>query len=775
MNAVRLALVLVRVRRLLDRKIAPEGLRVVRPDDLVCEQVALLLRQAVQHAVQKRRCLGAGEVAFRTEHRFAASFHPAIAVSLADRILGPVAGNVGERRVGRLGSLVKARDHRGEFRARDGCVRTERAVGIAADDTHLRERGHRRGVPRSIRHIAVSVVLRQILHAHIVLEQAEEHGRHLGAADASVRANGAILVTEQVGVMILAVEHFRNGRKRYFRIVRLCGRRRGRGSAPRAETRVIGRSLPDSAVRLLRNERKLSRKQRAVGTVPAVKLRAALRLRGRTVSRSCYSVNGLRLDSHRAELRVAGHVADRHALLFPDGVEGHHIVIICKIRKLLVQLDTLLILVLDLACRLRCPAHESIALAAEGTLLQRMSLPVREGLVLHRTRSVGGVGVIAQHILLQTEPRHIAAVLVASGRALFRRIGHFVCQGMLPLRIVPADKHTAFSRHSRRAARRAGLGIERLGDHAVLRAELITFRRIELDRTERSRFRRVGDGHIGQFFPLRVEGDRIAVHNLNSPILRHLCKRRFISIGAPLPLSSGRILRPASKHIPPTLKFVLPEHGRLVFRVWIMELLRQHLAGHITLTLGVQNTVAVKFDSKAVARKHGDIVHHELLRERVQLLLHHGRGNSQGRAVDCTFTHRLQFAVVVLFTPADKMVALTRSRGRGNGISVYLIALHRKAAALWVHIAPVRIVDGKVHRCHVFVLIYGVELYFLSILRDFKFSKADGIAGGLRLDITQVSICRLYKAPTGEILVIRDFCPGRKLHQLDRRAEGNAR
>ena len=186
---------------------------------------------------------------------------------------------------------------------------------------------------------------------------------------------------------------------------------------------------------------------------------------------------------------------------------------------------------------------------------------------------------------------------------------------------------------------------------------------------------------------------------------------------------------------------------------------------------------------KGIRFKHGDIAHHEhgrsvlpsALRERLQLRLHHGRGNGQGRAADCTSIHRLQFAVVALFIPADKMVAVTRSCGRGNGTLVYLTVLHHKAAALWVHIAPVRIVDGKVHRCHVFVLIYGVELYFLSILRDFKFSKADGIAGGLRLDITQVSICRLYKAPTGEILVIRDFCPGRKLHQLDRRAEGNAR
>ena len=62
-----------------------------------------------------------------------------------------------------------------------------------------------------------------------------------------------------------------------------------------------------------------------------------------------------------------------------------------------------------------------------------------------------------------------------------------------------------------------------------------------------------------------------------------------------------------------------------------MELLRRHLAGHITLTLGVQSNVGIKFDSKAVAREHGDIVHHELLRERVQLLLHHVGCNSQLR------------------------------------------------------------------------------------------------------------------------------------------------
>ena len=733
----------------------------------------------MQHAVQKRRCLGAGEVAFRTEHRFAASFHPAIAVSLADRILGPVAGNVGERRVGRLGSLVKARDHRGEFRARDGGVRAERAVGIAADDAHLRERGHRRGVPRSIRHIAVSVVLRQILHTHIVLEQTEEHGRHLGAADASVRANSAILVTEQVGVMILAVEHFRDGCERRLCLVRLCGRRRGRGSAPRAETRVIGRSLPDGAVRPRRNERQISRKQRAVGAVPAVEPRAVHRLCGRTGGRAVHSPDGLRPDSHRAELRVAGHVADRHALLLPDGVEGHLFVIICKILEFLFQLDILLIFVLDLACRLRCPAHESIALAAESTLLQRICLSVLEDLIIHLPCTT--VGFIMQRVAVQTEAGHIGCAHIAV--VLLLRSERCVFPHLFPRKpIIPACKHTAFSRLSRRAARRAGLGIELLIDRAFLHGDsIISFRSIaiQLDRTERSRFRCVEDGHIGQFFPLRVEGDRLVVSNLSSPIGRHLCKRRFISIGAPLPIFR---LRPASKHIPRTLKFVLPEHGRLVFRFGIMERLRLHYAGYITFTPGVQSNVGFKFDSKAVAREHGDIVHHEhgrsvLLsapRGQLQLLLHHVGRNSQCQAILAKAFGYCCLAASRFLIPADKMVAVTRNCGRGNFLLVYLTVLHRKAAALRAHIAPVRIVDGKVHRCHVFVLIYGVERYFPLFLRDSKLSVSDGIAGGLRLDGTQVSICRINNAPTGEIHVILDFRPGRKLHQFDRRAEGNA-
>ena len=268
--------------------------------------------------------------------------------------------------------------------------------------------------------------------------------------------------------------------------------------------------------------------------------------------------------------------------------------------------------------------------------------------------------------------------------------------------------------------------------------------------------------------PLGVEGDRTAVHNLISLIDRHLCKRRFISIDALLlPNFSGRILRPASKHIPRTLKFVLPERGQLFFRVGSRERLRLHRGFFII-------AVSIKFDSKAVARKHGDIVHHEhggrsvLLsapRER-ELLLHHVGRNSQLRIR----THRRQSA---LFIPADKMVALTRSRFRENGFIVYYTVLHRKAAALRVHIAPVRIVDGKVHRCHVFVLIDGVERYYLLVCCDSKLSVSDGIAGGLRFDSTQV-ILWFYKAPTGEILVIRDFRPGRKPHQFDRRAEGNA-
>ena len=173
-----------------------------------------------------------------------------------------------------------------------------------------------------------------------------------------------------------------------------------------------------------------------------------------------------------------------------------------------------------------------------------MSLPVREGLVLHRIRAT--VGVIVQHILLQTEPRHIAAVLVASGRALFRRIGRFVCQGMLPLRIVPADKHTAFSRHSRRAARRAGLGIERLIDRAFLHGDSIIFFRssaIQLDRAERSRFRRVEDGHIGQSFPLGVERHFSLVFN-------RLGKRCAVAVKVTFPGC------PTVKGIPLALKLI---------------------------------------------------------------------------------------------------------------------------------------------------------------------------------------------------------------------------
>ena len=688
----------------------------------------------MQHAVQKRRCLGAGEVAFRTEHRFAASFHPAIAVSLADRILGPVAGNVGERRVGRLGSLVKARDHRGEFRARDGCVRTERAVGIAADDTHLRERGHRRGVPRSIRHIAVSVVLRQILHAHIVLEQAEEHGRHLGAADASVRAHGAVLIAHEISVVIVTVQDLRDRRQGDCILLGfggLCRCHRNAGKSCR-----VGTAVPDAAV-FHRHIGQLSGQQRSVFTVPAVKGAAALRLRGRTAglfTARCQDI--LRCKAHRAKRLIGAHIAERDRILFPHGIERRFL---CSLWERLFKKQACLIAVI---CLLRGsilrPAHKAVTIACKSAFRQRLRVAVREGLVLHRTRAT--VDIVVQGIALGVEPGNISRSLVAP--VYLPRYKTQFFRHLLIRRVIPAVKHAACVRRRRCTEQRSRLGIRAFGNARSLHRRILAVQR---NLAQLLRVGRIGDRYIGKRFPQRIKRNGCFIFYRLSLIRHNALKQCAVAICHRTVL----VLCPARKAVALTRKGVFIQ----VSCRFLVPLRRaEGLIFHFPAA-----AVGVELNRKRIRRKLCNITHDAALLSNVQI----GSRHHQISVRPCRFS--------VFFHPAGEVEpgGCLCLRSHSIACNSRLALIHIKGSAVLGHRSPARVVDRKFHRDLRQRLINGIQLHLLPILRHPERFLVHTVARLLRL----LRIGR--QSPTGEIGSLRHLHIIRQRLQRDRHAKRN--
>ena len=123
--------------------------------------------------------------------------------------------DIGEVRVGiSIGITVAAGNHCSDLRTGDGVVRAEAAVRAAVDDAELRHGGHS-GVSRIVpclgRNIFEGVVAGGIGSARCVRQEAVEDGSRLGAGDGRVGLERAVGITLDIGVVIFAVEHVRNG------------------------------------------------------------------------------------------------------------------------------------------------------------------------------------------------------------------------------------------------------------------------------------------------------------------------------------------------------------------------------------------------------------------------------------------------------------------------------------------------------------------------------------------------------------------------------------
>ena len=195
------------VGRLLHRKIEPVARVRVGPDlhHAAREQMALLGRDTVEHAVDHRGGLGTGDVALWAERAVGIARDPAVARGEPDVRLRPVARDVREAALA-LVELGEQRDDLCHLRARDGRVGAERTVGIAVHDTGLRHGGNRGVIPRVKRHVGISVGLGQVRAAALLRQQAEEDGRRLGAGDLAIRLHRAVRITDDVGEVVVRVQ-----------------------------------------------------------------------------------------------------------------------------------------------------------------------------------------------------------------------------------------------------------------------------------------------------------------------------------------------------------------------------------------------------------------------------------------------------------------------------------------------------------------------------------------------------------------------------------------
>ena len=133
--------------------------------------------------------LGPGDVLIGPEGAVREALDPAQRHGPLDFLLGPVAGDVRQAAPGRHLAVVEPGADGCELRPGHGCVWVEQAGVMAVDDTQGRHGGDSRVGPVVLVYVGEGVVAGQVLLAHVLRQQAEEDGGHLGAGDVGVGPN----------------------------------------------------------------------------------------------------------------------------------------------------------------------------------------------------------------------------------------------------------------------------------------------------------------------------------------------------------------------------------------------------------------------------------------------------------------------------------------------------------------------------------------------------------------------------------------------------------
>ena len=200
------------------RLVVPGVLRIVGPLLHVGEHV-VLVGSPVQHTVDNGHDLRTGDIGVRVEG-VAVSVDPSGFGGQTDLLGGPVVRRVGEvaLAVVHIAAVQEPRrDHR-ELRPGDVGVGIEdAAVAAALQGPGLGAGGDGVVVPVAFLHISEGVDRRPVGLAVIVRHETEEDGSHLRAADVVQRADGAVLVADDVGEVVRVVQAH-GSRQRHFLI-----------------------------------------------------------------------------------------------------------------------------------------------------------------------------------------------------------------------------------------------------------------------------------------------------------------------------------------------------------------------------------------------------------------------------------------------------------------------------------------------------------------------------------------------------------------------------
>ena len=202
-----LELVVVAVGSLLHSEIVPCGsIGIIRPLDHAVEQIAAVLGQTVEYAVDKRHRLCASDILIRTERTIRIAVDPTLVCGDTDLILCPVGCDIREFR-GRIRVLiVEASGDCGKFRTGNRGIRRERAIVMTLYNAHRGQRGDGVVEPLTACHIGQAVGLGGICGADFLGQQTEEDGCYLSTGNAVLRTNGAVRIAHDVSIVVIAVQ-----------------------------------------------------------------------------------------------------------------------------------------------------------------------------------------------------------------------------------------------------------------------------------------------------------------------------------------------------------------------------------------------------------------------------------------------------------------------------------------------------------------------------------------------------------------------------------------
>ena len=201
-----LVLEVVRVGGFLHCQIEPVAGVAVRPGVHACQQVAVLLRDPVQHTVDHGHGLRAGDVGVGAESAVLEALDPAQLRGPLDILLRPVALDICEALGAAALAGVEPGADGGELSAGDGRLGIEGRGAAALHDAQTRHGGDGRVGPVIVRHVSVGIAGQQIAVTDGILQQTEEDGCGLRTGDQAVGPDIAVLVADDIGEVVGVIQ-----------------------------------------------------------------------------------------------------------------------------------------------------------------------------------------------------------------------------------------------------------------------------------------------------------------------------------------------------------------------------------------------------------------------------------------------------------------------------------------------------------------------------------------------------------------------------------------